>query len=92
MDRSLLNTAALHTARGMSSEGSRNPTFKVLIRSRGKMGPTQIKHSLKTKMTCPYTHILVDNHLQPLRLGLGLQDFAGELEKTSGKVSGRRGI
>lgn len=29
------------------------------------MGPTKIKHSLKTKMTCPYTHILADNHLQP---------------------------
>lgn len=55
------------------------------------MGPTKIKHSLKTKMTCPYTHILADNHLQPSGDGQGLRDFAGELGKTSGKASGRRG-
>lgn len=47
-----------------SSKGNRNPTFKVLLRSRGKMGPTQIKHPLKTKLTCPYTHMRVDNHCQ----------------------------
>lgn len=67
LDLSLLNTAALHIARGYECKGNRNPTFKVLMRSRGKMGPRKIKRSLKTKMTCPYTHILVDNHLQPRR-------------------------
>lgn len=49
------------------------------------MGPTKIKHSLKTKTTCPYTHILADNHLQPRGLRQGLRDFTGALGRTSGK-------
>lgn len=48
----------LHVVIRHRERNSRNPTFKGLWCSRGKMGPTQIKHSLKNKNDMSYTHIL----------------------------------
>lgn len=56
-----------HTARSSEQRRNQKPDLQSPSAPQGEDGTNKNKAFIKSKVTCPYTHILVDNHLQPCR-------------------------
>ena len=65
LDFSLLSTAARTIAHGYEQRRKQKPDLQSSYVLQGEDGTNKNKAFIKNKMTCPYTHILVDNDLQP---------------------------
>lgn len=67
LEFSLLSTAALHMACSYKQRGKQKADLQSSYALQGEDETSKNKAFIENKVACPYTHRLVDNHLQPCR-------------------------
>ena len=65
LDFSPFEHSHLHISHSYEQRRKQKPDLQISYALQGEDGTNRNKALIKSKMTCPYTHILVDNHLQP---------------------------
>ena len=65
LDFSPLEHSCLRVSHSDEQQRKQKPNLQISYALQGEDGTNKNKALIKSKMTCPYTHILVDNHLQP---------------------------